>query len=203
MIILTFDCYGTLVDWVYSLGSYISKYVSKDAINDFFTYEFKEIRSYKPYSDVLKSCLKKIMIKYNLEYTEDHGEAFVTAFAKSAPFPDTLYGLRKLKRKGFEIGIISNTERKLINITLSGLTNLIDYIVTAEDTGFYKPDIKAFEEAFKIMGISKSEVIHVSSYPQYDLIPARKLGVRAIHVKRYNYSWPEEVAGIDALADYL
>ncbi len=203
MTIITFDCYGTLVDWVYSIGSYIRRYVSEDAAEEFFLCDFEEVKTYRPYSEILKTCLKRIMTRRGIEYTDEHGEAFVKAFAKSPPFPDTLYGLIRLKNKGFQIGIISNTERRLIKITLSGLIDLIDYIVTAEDTGFYKPDPRAFEEALKIMGVNKSEIIHVSSYPQYDLIPARNLGIRAIHVKRYNYSWPEEVTGIDALADYL
>ena len=203
MVIITFDCYGTLVDWVYSLGSYINKYVDKDAVKEFFLCDFEEIRKYRPYSEILKTCLKKIMSTRGLRYTEEHGKAFVMAFAKSPPFPDTLYGLMRLKKKGFKIGIISNTEKKLIRITLSGLLDLIDYIITAEDTGFFKPDPRAFKKAFKILGVSLSEVIHVSSYPHYDLVPARDLGLRTIHVKRYEYTWPEEVRGIDELADYL
>lgn len=203
MVIITFDCYGTLVDWVYSLGSYLRRYVGDISINEFITCDLEETRIYRPYSEILKTRLRKIMTKRGLKYTYEHGEAFVRAFAKSPPFPDTLYGLIMLKRKGFKIGIISNTERNLINITLSGLMDLIDYIVTAEDTGFYKPDPRAFEKALKVMGVDPSEIVHVSSYPQYDLIPARNLVIRRILVKRYNYSWDEEVQGIDKLLHYL
>ena len=203
MVIITFDCYGTLVDWVYSLGSYISKYVDKDAVEEFFLCDFEEVKTYRPYSEILKTCLKKIMDSRKLKYTKEHGEAFVRAFAKSPPFPDTLYGLLKLKKKGFKIGIISNTEKKLIRVTLAGLLDLIDYIITAEDTGFFKPDVRAFKNALEILGADTLEIIHVSSYPHYDLIPARELGLRTIHVKRYKYTWPEEVQGIDELADYL
>ncbi len=103
------------------------------------------------------------------------------------------------KKRGYATGIISNTEKKLIRITLAGVEDLFDYVVTAEDTGFYKPNKNAFIKAYKIMGVDLKDVVHVSAYPQYDLETASKLGVETVCLDRYGYSWKRRVHTLDAL----
>ncbi len=201
--IVTFDVYGTLVDWRYSISSFIERYVSRDAVEEYFECDIREVSSYRLYKDILKTCLRKIMISRELRYNEDLGDAFVRIFAKSPPFPDTIYGLYLLKKNGFRTGVISNTDRDLIDVTLYGLRDLIDYIVTAQDTGFYKPDPRAFIRALEIMGVDKEKIIHVSAYPQYDLEIAERLGIRNIHLNRYGYKWSPEIKSLDELINLL
>jgi 2-haloacid dehalogenase len=201
--IITFDVYGTLVDWRYSIGSFIAKYVSRDAVEEYFECDIKEVSTYRLYKDILKTCLRKIMDRRGLSYRDELGDAFVRAFAKSPPFPDTIYGLYLLKKKGYRTGVISNTDRDLIEVTLYGLRELIDYIVTAQDTGFYKPDPRAFTRALEIMGVSKEKILHVSAYPQYDLETAERLSIKNIHLNRYGYKWSPEIRSLDELADLL
>jgi len=203
---VTFDLYGTLVDWRSSIGSMVSYLAGPDYIDYFFQCDLESVsslKSYKPYSQILSECLRRTMEKASKPWRDHYGEAIALSFAKSPPFPDTITGLMGLKRIGVMIAIISNTERRLINITLSGLENLVDIVVTAEDTGIYKPNREAFERAYKILGLEYSEAIHVSSYPQYDLETSRSLGIRSIHLNRYGYKWSPSISSLDELVEIL
>jgi len=195
--IFTFDLYGTLVDWNTSIGNFLDL-IGKDLREDFFKEEFKIVKNIKnfiPYSSILKEALKNVLKRRSIEYRDVYGDSLVLAFAKSTFFPDSLLGLNILKNK-YKIGIISNTERSLVNITMCGLQYLFDFVITAEDTGFYKPNEMAFIKAWEIMKIEKNEIVHVSAYPEYDLNTSDKLGVRTILIDRYGYDWKEKVKNI-------
>ncbi|MGC8689719.1 MAG: HAD-IA family hydrolase [Thermoplasmata archaeon] len=202
--VITFDLYGTLVDWKSSIGNSLD-FIRQGLVDEFFRIEFRNVSSIKGfvrYSEILKGTLKEVLNRNNIEYEEDYGEMLVRMFSKSPFFADSIYGLIKLKRK-FKIGIISNTEKRLIEITLAGVEDLFDYVITAEDTKFYKPNVMAFEDSLKIMDIKKDEILHISSYPEYDLETARKLGIRNVHFKRYNYSWDVEIKRLDEVFNIL
>ncbi len=201
---VTFDLYGTLVDWRSTIGSMIGYLAGRGYVEHFFQCDLETVsslRHYKPYSEILSSCLRKTLEKASKPWREYYGEAIALSFAKSPPFPDTITGLLALKRAGAMVAIISNTERRLIRITLAGLEDLIDRVVTAEDMGVYKPSREAFEKAYKILGLSYGEAIHVSSYPQYDLETSRSLGIRSIHLDRYGYKWEPSIESLDQLAE--
>ncbi len=202
--IITFDLYGTLVDWKSAIGNALN--IIKPGMEDeFFNIEYKNVsnlENFEKYSEILKKSLKKLLKDKKIEYDDDYGEMLVRMFSKSPFFADSVLGLMKLKRK-FSIGIISNTERDLINITLAGMEDLFDYIVTAEDTKFYKPNEMAFIEALKIMDVKKDEILHISSYPAYDLETAKKLGIRNMHLNRYGYSWESEIKRVDEILKIL
>lgn len=198
--VVSFDCYGTLVDWLYGIRNVLKYALGEEGLEEFFECERDGIKMFKPYSTILKSCLRKLAERRGVEYREDYGRALVVGFAKSPPFPDTVPGLLALKAAGYTIAIISNTERGLIDLTLRGFEDLVDYVVTAEDTGYYKPDQRAFTKAFELIGVSKDSVVHVSSYPYYDLEPAAKLGVRTVLVDRYGYDWTPKVRTLEEAA---
>ncbi|MDT7862298.1 MAG: HAD-IA family hydrolase [Saccharolobus sp.] len=195
--IITFDLYGTLVDWEYTITSYMN--FIKANPKEFFECEINELKQFRKYSEILKLCLKKILKE---KYSEELGEGLIYAFSKSPPFPDTVLGLRKL-RKIAKLGIISNTERKLIKITLYGIEDLFDWIITAEDTGYYKPDENAFIKAYNMMGVDPKDVIHVSAYPQYDLETAKNIVKTTILVNRYGYDWPIKVNNIIEISEMM
>lgn len=200
---VSFDLYGTLVDWRSSIGSYIAHILGPGYVDLFFQCDLESVSKldgYKPYSEILSECLKKVFKDAGRPWRDLYGEALIIAFAKSPPFPDTLVGLMLLKEKGVETAIISNTEKRLIRITLAGMEHLVDRVVTAEDIGVYKPNREAFIRAYRVFGIDHSQAIHVSAYPQYDLEAARSLGIRAVHLNRYGYRW---VPSIERLEDLV
>ncbi len=196
---VTFDCYGTLFDWLYSIKSIIKYLTGEEDLKTFFQCEQQEIKHYQSYSKILEKCLKHVLEAHGKQYHEVYGRAIILLFAKSPPFPDTIPGLLKIKAKGYKTAIISNTEHQLIKLTLTGLEDLIDKTITAEDTGYYKPDPRAFTEALKILGVKPESIVHISSYPYYDLEPARKLGIKTILLNRYNYKWKPSVRSLEYL----
>ncbi len=201
---VTFDCYGTLVDWVHGIRS-VLEYLTGDtgSITRFFGCEKESIQGFRLYSEVLKKCTRRVLEEYGVEYRDEYGEAVVAGFAHSPLFPDTVPGLLALKRLGVKTAVISNTERRLIGATLAGLESLFDKIVTAEDTGAYKPSLEAFKKAYELIGAEPSIVVHVSAYPYYDLEPASRLGARTVLVNRYGYEWPVKVKSIEGVAEIV
>ncbi len=206
---VTFDCYGTLFDWRHGIGStleYVLREPRDTALQEFFKVEQTIITrsGFRRYSDILKEVLKELMRRKDLQYREAYGDALVVGFAKSPPFPDLVPSLNALRLAGYGVAIISNTERRLIEVTLSGVNELIDKVVTAEDIGKYKPDEEAFVRALKLLGVDADEVVHVSAYTYYDLVPASKLGIRTVLVDRgYGEEWGVKVSSLEELASML
>ena len=204
MVWVIFDCYGTLVDWIYSIKS-VLLYLTGDwfSLKRFFDCEKQSLAEYRPYSSILVDCLKHVLRDYGVEYREEYGESLVSGFAKSPLFPDTIPGLYLLKRRGFKTAILSNTERRLISVTLQGLESYFDEVITAEDIKAYKPSREAFLRAYRVLGVEASEVVHVSAYPFYDLVPASKLGAETILVNRYGYTWSRTASSLEEVARLL
>ncbi len=200
---ITFDCYGTLFDWLYGIESIIKYLTGENFLEEFFQCEHEEIKQYQPYSQILGKCLKKTLENHGKTYYEVYGRAITLLFAKSPPFPDTIPGLLKIKDKKYKTAIISNTEHQLIKLTLTGLEDLIDTVITAEDTEYYKPDPRAFTKALEILGARPENVVHVSSYPYYDLEPARKLGVKTVLLNRYGYKWKPSINNLEDLVNII
>lgn len=201
-----FDLYGTLVDWVRSVGSFIGEFISSSAVEEFFKCDIEQASSstYKPYKEILKECLCRASLKCNASLSSDLKEAFILHFAKSPPFPDAIYGIELLKARGFKVGVLSNTDNDLARITLCGLEWLLDFRITAEDVKAYKPRKEAFLRAYSMLGITPREVVHVSAYPQYDLEPASELGAKTVLVDRgYGYRWHVSVKSLVELVDVL
>lgn len=198
--LVVFDLYGTLVDWKLAIGSFIEFYVSRDAVEDFFKCDIREVASYRPYKEILVHCLREVAERRGIQVPVELAEAFIVNFARSPPFPDTVYGLKLLRKHGFKLAVLSNTDRDLIEITLKGFRELFDYVVTAEDVKAYKPSLEAFKRAYETLGVTAREVVHVSAHTPYDLEPASKLGAKTILVDRgLGYDWPTKVKSLTEL----
>jgi len=188
---LTFDCYGTLFDWKTSIKDALQK-ISKKInleinneilLKEFFELEFKLIKEeYKNYSLILKETLKKLLEKYNKDYYEELGEILIDHFSNSKPFND----IQALYLINIPKVIISNTERRLIKITLKEYSNIFYNIITAEDLKCYKPNPLVFKLSLKVLNAKSDEVLHVSSYINYDLKPAKEIGIKTCYLNRYN-----------------
>ncbi|MEM4482159.1 MAG: HAD-IA family hydrolase, partial [Desulfurococcaceae archaeon] len=170
--LVIFDLYGTLVNWNYAIGSFVEFFVSPGALSKYFECDIREISIYRPYRQVLEKCLLELAADYGVRADRNVVDSFILTFAKSPPYPDTVYGIKKLREQGLKTCVLSNTDRELIDITLSGLKPLFDYVITAEDVKSYKPLKDAFLKAYDLLSIAPSQAIHVSAYPQYDLKPA-------------------------------
>lgn len=202
--VIIFDLYGTLVDWRYAITSFIRLYAPETAIGKFFECDIREVVKYRPYKEILTNCLSEILAEHNIYPSSELIDSFIKTFAKSPLYPDTIYALKILKKRGFKTTILSNTDRDLVEITLHGWRDLVDYVVVAEDTKFYKPNLEAFQKTYEIIKIEPRDAVHVSAYPQYDLIPASELGASTIMVDRgLGYSWHVSIKNLLELLDVI
>ncbi len=188
---LTFDCYGTLIDWesgacsaLRSIYGYSRSEVTDDALIDLFLHaDARFIReNIFPYSSVLRRVAQSVA--ESLRVRSD--PALEASFANSLPawpvFEETHPSLAWLARR-YRLAIISNVDDHLLSQTVKQLGVPFDVMVTSEQTRSYKPDRAIFDRAAKLIGGHPSSIIHLAE-GRCEATPARALGMRSIWVNR-------------------
>lgn len=188
--IISFDCYGTLVDWETSIvqttqGILLThdSHMNDNVVLEYFSaFEPTEQTYGGSYRQVLRRVLQRYGTRLGFVPTEDQLQMFEKCVANSSPFDDTIASLHSLHSK-CQLAIISNTDRDLFDITQSNLQTTFDYVITAEDVGAYKPNEKVFEYAFERFG-QKSRILHVAQSIFHDIEPANQLDLDAVWINR-------------------
>lgn len=189
---VTFDCYGTLVDFDLNrvtrgiLGDRlrIDGVDGAEFLDDFRVMRFQAVlEPYRPYGDLLRATLEHAMRLHGLPYRAADGDALVAAVPTFEPFPEVPDVLRRLKEK-YRIAIISNTDDNLIRGNLERIGVGFDFVITAEQARAYKPRREVFEFALRTVGRTPAQVVHVAQGFEYDIMPAREFGMRRIWINR-------------------
>ncbi len=189
---VTFDCYGTLIDWDRGLRTFLSRLliskrvsVPPDELHKVWeTMQFAMLsKPYRRYRIILAESLEEALRRFKVSYDIEDGQRLAHAMGTWRPFKDVAEGLARLKRK-FKLGIVSNTDRDIMSRTLTYLGTEMDVVVVAEDVRAYKPGTKGFEEALKRLGTPPERVLHAAFGVAYDLGPARSLGMKLAFVRR-------------------
>lgn len=195
--IATFDCYRTLID--FDLNR-LALPIVKDRLDEVgidhatFLDNLRVVRfhavaegPYRRYQDLVRSTLECTMLLHGARYEAEFGDRLVEE-AKALPvFPEVPPALRRLKEKGVQLAIISNSDRDFIPHHVETIGVEFDYVVTAEDAGWYKPRPGAFEHLFSVIDRDPSLITHVAQGWEYDIMPAKQYGVRRIWVNRYGF----------------
>jgi 2-haloacid dehalogenase len=192
--LISFDCYGTLVDWKHSLMDIMKPFVtrhkldlSKDQLFDLFLKADQKSISedYKPYHDVLVSIMDEMGKELNINLKQAERTCLVDRFGDWTAFPDTTDALQELKKR-YKLAIISNVDDELFDVTKRCLGVRFDYIITAKQVGSYKPSKNNFVKALEKFGLPSEHVLHVSQSIYHDIIPTNELGWSNVWVNRYN-----------------
>ncbi|MCY3541632.1 MAG: HAD-IA family hydrolase [Gammaproteobacteria bacterium] len=189
--ILSFDCYGTLVDWENAITTTLqSILLSHDAhwndavlLEHFARLEPAEQEQGGSYRDVLRRVLKEFGTRLGFVPTESQLVKFEECIARATPFSDTVDSLKTLS-ESFQLAIISNTDDDLFALTAPNLAVAFDYVITAEQVGEYKPSLAVFERALKEFSYSKSRVLHVAQSRFHDIAPASTLKIATAWIDR-------------------
>lgn len=192
--VVTFDCYGTLIDWETGIRNAFHRAMSQTGAGSgleskaFELYEEEErrVEREKPhllYRDVLGKTSLSVAGKIGWNLSEAQSKFLVKELPTWTPFPDTNPSLEKLSRR-HSLGILSNVDNDLLAGTLKHLTSPFEIIVTAENVRSYKPAPTHFEEARKI--IRERSWIHVAGSQYHDIEPAVRLKIKAVWVNRKN-----------------
>jgi 2-haloacid dehalogenase len=200
--ILTFDCYGTLVNWEEGIlrclhGILTAHDKDKDdaTILQFYG-DFEahaEQGEYRRYREVLQSVVREFGEQLGFAPTEEETRSLPESLQEWKPWPDTVAALHELKRH-FRLAIISNVDNDLFAATRPQLGVEFDQIITAQQAGAYKPSLKIFELALSRIGVPAHSVLHVGQSVYHDVIPAQSLGLAAVWVDR-----PSARSGVGAV----
>ncbi len=196
---LTFDCYGTLVDWLGGLGAWVSSTASLDRVDldrllaDRANEELElEAGPYRPYRDVLAISLARAARKQKREPTEEELGRLVEGMAGWPPFAETHDALVRLRER-FRLAILSNVDDDTLAATVSILDVPFDARITAQELRSYKPATTHFEEALARLELAKGEVLHVAQSLRHDIRPASKLGWNTAWINRLGESLPMDL----------
>lgn len=193
--VISFDCYGTLIDWETgmknALHTILKKYNIEHNLDELITRYIEielevEKQGYMKYREVLVNALSKLLSEINLEFEEGDTRVFVDTLPSWPPFPETSEVLNALKSKRYKLAILSNIDNDLIRQSIDLMQVEIDVVVTAEDVESYKPAPKHWEELLNRLEMRKDKILHVSSSMVHDIIPAKQLGFKTAWINRKN-----------------
>ncbi|MEE4300226.1 MAG: HAD-IA family hydrolase [Pseudomonadales bacterium] len=194
---LTFDCYGTLIDWDTGLAGHLAPWAAAHGIETEIAellgrfadaqYRQQRIRPAQNYREVVGAAFAALGADAGIAVTPEARLQLIESIGAWPPFPDTLAALRSLKGRGLLLGVVSNVDRASFARTHERLEGLIDVVVTAEDVGAYKPDDEMFEAliaACASHGIGPGEILHVAQSRFHDVGPAQTFGLDTVWVDR-------------------
>lgn len=190
--VLSFDCYGTLIDWESGISQVLQPILHKYGVN-LTTEQLLEIYGkfeseveagpYKTYREVLASVLQNFGQIYHFSPIREELEFFSNSVGDWPPFADTSSALASLKER-FKLVIISNVDDDLFARSNQQLGVEFDWIITAQQARSYKPSRHNFEVAFDRVGLPPARFVHVAQSLFHDHIPAKALGLDTVWVNR-------------------
>ncbi|MGE5659886.1 MAG: haloacid dehalogenase type II [Actinomycetota bacterium] len=190
--VLSFDCYGTLIDWEGGILPVLKNLLSSHQISQddqqilklFAEFESElEAGEYLKYREVLRQVVNKLGERFGFQPTELELKSLADSLKNWLPFPDTVAALQALKKK-YKLAIISNTDDDLFADTAKHLQVEFDWVITAQQLQSYKPSIHNFESAIQILGIAPDRLLHVAQSIYHDIVPAKKMGLSTVWVNR-------------------
>jgi 2-haloalkanoic acid dehalogenase type II len=213
---LTFDCYGTLIDWRNGLESHLGGLLQRKGLTSeisvypvYVKLEAEQEERYRSYRSILRDTAVAVAKQFNLSITPDEARAFAESVPNWKPFTDTVDALRMLGERGCKRVVLSNVDRDLLRDTLVRSKLAIDGYVTAEDVGSYKPAPAHWNRFFEKYAVTKKQTLHVAQSIYHDIVPSGKMGIANAWINRYGDEKPPDVnptfvfPNLSALLDVL
>lgn len=190
--VLTFDCYGTLIDWEGGITAALLPVaaargvsVSADELLRLYA-EFEaagKSGAYRRYRDVLRSTAAAICERLGFAPTDSEANCLVESIGVWQPFADTVEALRRLKTR-YRLCVVSNVDDDLFAGTQRTLGVEFEGVVTAQQASSYKPSPNNFNLALERMGVARDKTLHIAESVKLDIAPAKALGIDAVWVNR-------------------
>ncbi|MGI8476913.1 MAG: haloacid dehalogenase type II [Thermomicrobiales bacterium] len=192
---LTFDCYGTLIDWEGGLGCFLYdlalRHGDERAPNGealrrrWEAIQFGVIQEpFRLYTEVLAESLRRWCGERGYPCQGEDGEALARSMRSWQPFHETGPALRRLQEAGLRLAIMSNSQHSLIAHSIKQMGIEFDHVITAEDCGVYKPDDAFFAQSLATIGEAPERMLHVAFGFKYDIGPAQRFGWRTAWINR-------------------
>lgn len=190
--VLTFDCYGTLIDWEAGILAGLREVLgeaaagaSDEALLEAYARHEAAIEGgpYVTYREVLARSVRAICAEHGSDPTDGAVAGFRGSVADWPAFPDSAAALARLHER-FRLGVITNCDDDLFAASSRRLGITFDWIVTAQQTRRYKPNPRGFELAFERIGLPPSRILHVAQSLFHDHVTAKRLGLTTVWVNR-------------------
>jgi 2-haloacid dehalogenase len=198
--VLSFDCYGTMIDWEGGIFSALRPILAahNKRVNDVTLLKMyseleleAEQRNYISYREVLQAVVRGFGERLAFDPTEAEARSLPESLATWEPFPDTVAALRELRTR-YQLAVISNIDDDLFVSAAPKLGVRFDHLITAQQALCYKPCKRIFQIAKGRFGVAPEKWLHVGQSMYHDVIPAQAMGIAAVWLNRPS---PRESAG--------
>jgi 2-haloacid dehalogenase len=194
--VLTFDCYGTLIDWETGMIDALTPLTSRlggtltrnQILEAHARHESSQQRQtpYKRYRELLALVYRRLAEKWNISVDWEECVRYGESIKDWPAFPDTADALQYLKQH-YKLVILSNVDNESFSASNKKLGVAFDAIYTAEDIGSYKPADANFEymiQMLKSRGFEKSDILHTAESLFHDHVPANRHGLHSCWIYR-------------------
>ena len=192
--LVSFDCYGTLIDWEAGilgawqpiLRAHGCDWEQREILAQYAALESAIQREpFRIYREVLREVTRRLAVTIGFVPTPQELDSLPESLPGWRPFPDTVTALQKLKSR-FPLAILSNVDDDLFAGTARQLGVELDFVITAQQLGSYKPATRNFAALIRRAEIAPARILHVAESRFHDIAPARALGLTTVWVPRQN-----------------
>ena len=190
---LSFDCYGTLVDWETGISRAVAAAlephgVSKTPAEILALFSNAEPRAqtahgYQEYRAALREVMALIGAELGIGFSESEQGCLADSLPRWPVFPDATDALNILKSR-YRLAIISNVDDDLFAGSARALGIEFDAVITSQQVRAYKPDLRGFNIALERMGCDKDRWLHIGESLYHDIGPANRMGIASVWVNR-------------------
>jgi 2-haloacid dehalogenase len=180
----TFDCYGTLIDWNGGIGRELERLFGANEAGEKLCL-YHELEPQIQREDPSRSYREVMAIALaRLGAPADEHDALGLALPGWEPFPEVPAALEEARSHGWNLAILSNSDRDLIDASVARLGVPFDETIVASEIGSYKPAARHWEEFFARTGADRAGHVHVAASLFHDIAPASSLGLRTVWINR-------------------
>ena len=186
----TFDCYGTLIDWNGGIGRELERvWGAADAARLLHGYHElePEVQREQPaatYRHVLNTTLARLAEREGLPLPPEESDALARSLPEWQPFPEVQSSLEEARGRGWQLCILSNTDRDFIEASMARIGVPFELAIVASELGSYKPGRAHWDAFFERTGAELAGHVHVGASLFHDVAPATALGLRTVWVNR-------------------
>ncbi len=185
----TFDCYGTLVDWNAGIRGVLEDLFGAERGPELLARYHRlepevQAEAYRSYAEVLTLTLERLAHENDLSIPEGESGVLARSLPEWPVFREVPAALTELRRRGWQLAILSNTDRALIVESEKSIGVSVDLVITAEDVGSYKPAHGHWSRFFETTTADREHHVHVAASLFHDVAPGRELELTTVWINR-------------------
>ncbi len=187
---VTFDCYGTLIDWERGIVDALLPLLPADTDRRALAERYIEVEAevergeHRPYREVLELASRLLLEEKGRPLAADRPSPLPASLPSWPPFPEVPEALRELRRRGYRYAILSNVDNDLLDASIRTMGIEPDLRITAEDAHSYKPARGHWRRFEERTGAGKHNTVHVAASLYHDIRPTTTWGYRNVWIAR-------------------